>query len=377
MRGLLLLPLLAAPLQAQFWARLANPQVRLTLAHPPDLGLPPRPVAVVPVDIPAREVAEAIRAELAGGGARMVDPGTVAWACAGENLDQPDSAALERLRRRLGDVQLLLVAVTRAEVRQGRSSHGGKENGKPVTFQVAETRLAFAGRLQAADLATGRLLPAAGFSQEPHATAESPQAPPPFPDAAPLRAQAYGAVRAQASRLFLPWNETLEETCFNDDAYGLDKVHGRIKAGDLDGAWDLAQAAAQAARADVQKDPKGEPKYRARAVYDLGLVAWLRGRPAEAQPLFRESLGILPDASIVQDALKDAIRAQTVAEALAAWRDQAAPAQAPPDSPAPEKDPSPATDPEARLKALKRLHDQGLISDQDYARKKADILKGL
>jgi hypothetical protein len=368
MRALLLLPLLAAPASHQFWARLGNPEVKLPLAHPPELGLPLRPVAVVPVDGKARELAEALRAELAGGGAKLVDPSAVAWACAGENLAAPDAEALARLQRRLGEVHLLLASVSRAEIQQTRGDHSGKENGRPVIFQTADTALAFEGRLQVADLASGRLFPAQAFSFSPHASVESSQAPPAFPDPAPLRAQVLVAARAAASRQLLPWTETLSEICFNDNAYGMDKVHARLKAGDRDGAWDLAQQGAAAARADA----KGEAKYRGRAVYDLGLVALLRGRPMEAAQLFQEALQLLPDASIFQDALKDAAKAQAAAEGMARWRSAAA---EPPAPPAPA-DSAPGT-PEARLKALKRLRDQGLITEKEFEAKKADILKGL
>lgn len=370
MRGLFLLLALALPAPAQFWARLANPEVRIAVGHPPDLGLPLRPVAVVPMDGNARELADAVRAELAGGGAKLLDPATVAWACAGENLAVPGSGTLARLHRRLGDAHLLLVFVSRAELQLTRSSHGGKENGKPATFQDAEARFHVEGRLQAGDLVSEQLYPAVPFAAEPHANAESSQAPPPFPDPAPLRLQALAGPRAAAAHLLLPWSETLTEICFNDKAYGLDKVHARIKAQDLDGAWEAAHQAAQAARADA----KGEAKYRSRAVYDLGLVAWLRGRPAEAQPFFREALDLLPDASIFKDALQDAGRAQGTAEALARWRAQAPAEDRPPQAAPGGVD---TASPEARLKALKRLHDQGLITDADYAAKKADILKGL
>lgn len=367
MRGLLLLPLLAAPAPAQFWARLGNPDVKLPVAHAPDLGLPLRPVAVAPIEPVARELADALRAELSGGGAKLVDPATVAWACAGENLAAPDPGTLARLQRRLGDVHLILVSVARAEIRETRSSHGGKENGKAVTYQVAESSLAFEGRTQVADLASARLFAAVPFNASPRASAESIQAPPPFPDPAPLRGQAYRSASAAVSRQLLPWTEELTEICFNDEAYGMDKVHGRIRGKDLDGAWDLARQAADAARADV----KGEAKYRARAVHDLGLVALLRGRAVEAQGLFREALSILPDASIFEDALKDASKAQAAAESLARWRDQAS-------TPAPDAGPAPSdSSPEARLKALRRLHDQGLISDREFEAKKAEILKGL
>lgn len=374
MRGLFLLLALTLPAPAQFWARLANPEVRIPLGHPPDLGLPLRPVAVVPMDGNARELADAVRAELAGGGAKLVDPAAVAWACAGENMASADAGTLARLHRRLGDAQLLLVFVSRAELQLTRSSHGGKENGKPVTFQEAEARLHFEGRLQAGDLVSQRLYPPVPFTAEPHASAESSQAPPPYPDPAALRIQALAGPRATAAHLLLPWSETLTETCFNDETYGLDKVQARLKAQDLEGAWELAHQAAQAARADI----KGDAKYRSRAVYDLGLVAWLRGRPAEAQPLFQEALDLLPDASIPKDALRDAKRAQDAAEALARWRSQPPPevsqarAGLPPAAGAGE-----GASPEARLKALKRLRDQGLITDADYAAKKADILKGL
>jgi len=54
---------------------------------------------------------------------------------------------------------------------------------------------------------------------------------------------------------------------------------------------------------------------------------------------------------------------------------QAAPAVAPAPAPAPAA--APVTDPEARLRTLKRLRDGGLISEEEFQQKKAEILKTL
>ena len=369
MRGLLLLPFLALPAHAQFWARLGNPDVKVTATHAPDLGLLLGSVAVAPVAPQAAEAADAVRAELAGDGAKLMDPATVTWACAGENLSAPDGDMLVRLQRRLGDVRLILVTVSRADIQQTRSTHPGKENGKSVTYQVADTAIAFEGQLRVADLASGRLYAPAAFHASPHASAESAEAPPAFPDAAPLRAQAVAEARAVAAHMLLPWTETFTEICFNDRVYDMDKVYARIKANDLQGARDQALQSARAARADGG----GELKYRARAIYDLGLVALMQGQTEEAQLRFREALNLLPDASIFQDAMRDAAKVQAAAEGLARWRNRGAAVE-----PAPDPGPAPSGDsPEARLKSLKRLHDQGLITDKDYEAKKAEILKGL
>ena len=45
---LLLVPVLAAPLQAQFFERLFNPDVKVALTHPPGLGLKVSRVAFLP-----------------------------------------------------------------------------------------------------------------------------------------------------------------------------------------------------------------------------------------------------------------------------------------------------------------------------------------
>ncbi|MBL0313495.1 MAG: SHOCT domain-containing protein [Holophagaceae bacterium] len=244
----------------------------------------------------------------------------------------------------------------------------GKVTGATRTLT---TTLDFEATLQMVDGSTGKLLGSMQIRENPSASTSSDKGRPTPPDERGLRRKVYDVARERVLRLLLPWTETTKQIFFDDKAYRMDQAAALMKADDLQGAQKLAESGA----AEAEADANGEAKLRARAVYNLGIVSFSRRDPAAALPKFRRALEILPDAGIFKDALKDAQRAVEVRSAYDRYQRSAdLTVRATPR-------PQPSTDktrtPEERLEDLDRLWKKGLLSEEEYRAKRAEILKSL
>jgi tetratricopeptide (TPR) repeat protein len=379
MRPLIVLLLAAAlPLSAQFWARLANPSVEVGILHPPELGLKISRVALAPSRAPASvELASALAADLlhqrelevvAKGDVDLLDR---AQEMAARGAVDPALAA--QLGRALGPVALLAIHVSRAELKHQDSAKDTKDKEGKITSttRTHTTTLDFDATLQVVDGVSGKVLGVAQIRESPYASASSDKGRPAPPDERELRRKVFDVARDRVLRLLLPWTETTQQIFFDDNAYRMDQAAALMKANDLQGAQKLAVSGA----AEAEADAKGEAKLRARAVYNLGIVAFAQRNPAAAIPRFRRALEILPDASIFKDALKDAQRAVEVQAAYDRFQQSAD--LTPRASVHPQPSSGPTRTPEERLEDLERLFKKGLISGDEYNAKRAEILKSL
>ncbi len=368
----------ALPLSAQFWARLANPSIEVGILHPPELGLKVSRVAMAPSRNPASmELADALAADLLPQrDLEVVSKGDVdlldrAQAMAARGAVEPDLVA--QLGRALGPVALLTVHVNRAEFKHQESSKDtkDKEGKSTATTRTLTTTLNFEADLQVVDGTTGKVLGAAQIREMPSTSVSSDKGRPAPPDEHELRRKAFDVARDRVLKLLLPWMETTKQIFFDDKAYRMDQAATLAKANDLQGAHKVAESGA----AEAEADAAGEAKFRARAVYNLGVVAFAHGNPGTAIPKFRRALEILPDAGIFKDALKDAQRAVEVRAAYDRYQRSADLTARAVIRPQPSSDKT--RTPEERLEDLDRLWKKGLLSEDEYRTKRAEILKQL
>lgn len=350
MRALPCLLLAAAlPAPAQFWSRLANPSVDVVLRHPPELGVGLDRVAFAPPrNAPSREWGDALLAALVRSGVTVVD------------------------RARTGaeaPAHLLEVDVSRDEVRHEETVKEDKDRDGRVktTTRTWTTRLEILADIRLVELGSGRSVEVLRVDERPKASASSEKGVPAKPEAGPLRRQVREAALAKALRQLLPWEEVVQEVFFDDEKYHMEAAYKRLQAQDRRGAWEEQRRGAEFARVDG----KGDVKYRARALHNLGVLAFQEGRLDEALASFREARELQPEASIFKDAVKDAERAKAVAASLEAFEAgrtrRREPATARPGKASVEE----------RLEALDRMRQKGLITEGDYQAKKAEILKEL
>jgi len=335
--------LLALPLQAQFWSELANPKVDLRLVHPPRLGLHLARVAFAPTGYPvSRDLADALAGDL----------------LRRQRIDVVDPA---RLVEQDGRAALVLVDVHRCSPVHARTRKESKDGkGNLVVSHTATTTLDFAATVQVLEPGTSRVLASRKFEDSPAQSAASTAEPPPHPVDTELRRTVHGRVAEWLAQQLLPWAEALRVTFFDDDAYKMDRAAARMKAGDLAGMLEWSVSG----EAEARNDPGGKAKFRERAFYNLGVARMVQGDFDGARPHLLEARDMNPEASIFRDTLKECQRGLEVQAAHFRWQ-RSAPAA------------TGGRDPEQRLLDLNRLRQKGLITEEDFSRRKAEILRDL
>jgi len=379
MRPLIVILLAASlPLSAQFWARLANPSVEVGILHPPELGLKVSRVALAPSrTLASMELADALTLDLLHQrDLEVVAKGDVDMLGRAQEMaarGAVDPALVAQLGRALGPVVLLTVHVSRADIKHQDSTKDTKDKAGKVTAttRTHTTTLDFDATLQVVDGATGKVLGATQIRENPSASTSLDKGRPTPPDERELRRQVFDVARDRVLKLLLPWTESTTQIFFDDKAYRMDQAAALMQAHDLRGARPLAESGA----ADAEADASGEAKLRARAVYNLGIVAFAQGNPAAAIPKFRRALEILPDASIFKDALKDAQRAMEVGAAYERYQQSADLTAHTAVRPQPSS--GQTRTPEERLEDLERLWKKGLLSEDEYRAKRTEIVKSL
>lgn len=373
---LLCAPAMATP--TQFWARLGNPSVEVGILHPPDLGLKVSRVTFAPAPGHAsRELADWLVEELLRGhGLEIVAPGNAELLARAQDLAASgymDPAMVAQLAQRLGPSALVAVNVSHSEFKREETARENKDrDGKLAsTTRTLTTTLDFEVGIQVVDLASGRVFGAVRIHETPSAATSSDKGKPAPPDERLLQQQAFAAARDRVLKLITPWTEVTKQIFFDDKAYRMDQAASRMEAHDLRGALALAAQGADEAEADAG----GDAKKKSRAVYNLGLVLFAQGDPSAAIPKFHRALEILPDASIFKDALRDAQRAADLREPYRRYERSADTTAKPVLTP--ETPVSKSKTPEERLEDLDRLHKKGLLTEEEYQAKRAEILKEL
>ncbi len=380
MRATILAALACLPLGAQFWSELANPKVKVTLVHPPGLGLKVERVAFAPSrDRDSRELADALSADLVQGRAvEVVDRAHLDSILMEQGLGQsgylqPETIA--KLGKLLGPTAMVVVNVSRRDFSrtQGSAVEQYRDMDKHVdatrTRYSARTTLDYAASVQVVDLSTGRIFGAERFEESPSAETSSYEGHPAYPRDAEVAQKAFDSIRAKVSHMLVAWPETRDLVFFDDEVFGMDKAHALVKAKSYDQALDAALQSLD----QSQKQAGQKPKYYPRAYYNVGIIHFIRGDYGSALPFLQKALDMQPDASIFQNARKECDEAMRLQDALRAMAK-------PVDAPAPARDTAAAKSAdtaEARLQRLQELYKKGLLSKAEYEQKRQEILKDL
>lgn len=379
------LALLALPVQAQFWSELANPKVEVTLVHPPGLGLKVERLAFAPSrDLNSRELADALTADLVQSRqVEVVDRAHLDAVLKEQELGASgyvEPATIAKLGKLLGPSVLVIVNVNRSDLSRNQSTKEERSTDPRTKQEVVRrkrtsiTSLDFSATVQVVDLSTGRVFGAQRLEDTPSLSNTSYDGYPAYPKDSEVRRLAFETAKVKVLRMLLSWSEVRKLTFFDDETFGMDKAHQRLKAGDTRGALDLAQEGLDQSRRD-----KGQkPKYYPRAQYNVGIINFILGRYEEALPYLRIALDMQPDASIFQTALRECQEAIDLQAALRRAESGPAGAARPDPRLQPKAEAAPAkASPEERLQKLQELYRKGLLDKKEYDAKRAEILKEL
>lgn len=387
--ALLSFGILAAPLHAQFWDSLVNPDVNVTLTHPPSLGLKVQRVAFAPVSNRLSEdLVSACIADLsASGQIEILDRGNIEKVLGEQKLTNSgliDEATAVAMGKLLGAPVMLFVKVQRLDTKHiplqsstpGWTDKKGAYHPAEYTY-TAKTQVEYNATVQAVDLATGRIYSQQRVAVSPSRQNQSNQGLPEYPSDTEVAEIAVGMAKNQVHSMLLSWTEQRKLIFYDDKDYGMKEAYRKLQLNDAQAALEKSLEALDAARKDNAK-----PKYIGRTNYNVGMCKFILGDYAAALPYLRAARETDPGHKIFAGAEADCLRAKGLAEemtkvdARSVKLDTDAPAATPVAAPAAAPKPA-GPSVEERLTRLEALRKKGLLSQKDYEAKKAEIMKDL
>lgn len=404
MRRTIVISLLALsfghPVAAQIWDRMTTPQLPVTLRHPPVVKVPLEHVAFVQAEGPCADtLVAALMSDFTSSGATVLDRAHFAAMDTEHKLNTSlkfDAATVAKIGGRIGSGTLMFVKVHECAVTHAQSEQNVTDkNGATRTIRTTKTHGVLRASIQATNLTTGVTLGApvviattdyprednakAGFgarllsataSALTSGTGRDPGA---IQDDEVITELEADAVQ-QAHQVFLPWTETRKLHFYEDKECGIGTAVRFLRGGDNDVAASEAQASL-----DTCKQSNAKPVTMAHAYYNVGMTQFLVGNYDAALVALAQAVR-LDGNSIITEAMSECHRAQALARELASRQqlpEERARASAD-TRPSVTASPSKATaTAEERLQRLESLHKKGIITDEEYKAKRAEILKDM
>jgi hypothetical protein len=389
--AVLLVSLAGLPAQAQFWDSLINPDVQVTLTHPPTLGLKVSRVAFAPTTgRGAEDLVAACIADLAASEIEILDRSNTEKVLGEQkftNSGLVDEKAAVEMGRLLGAGVMLFVKVNRLKAKhldlQATAPAWTDKEGNvhpAVTTYTSKTQVEFNASIQAVDMATGRVFTQQRIAVAPALERSSTQGRPEFPSDTDVLELAMGSARTQVHRMLLPWTEQRKLIFYDDKDYGMKEAYRRLQLNDAGGALAKSLEALEAARAD----PKVKPKYLGRTNYNVGMCHFIKGDYQAALPFLKAARGTDPSHKLFAAAESECLRAVALQEEMTKVEARSIQVDPGPGAASPRVEPATTSKPaagadsvEERLRRLEDLRRKGLLTPEEYREKKAQILKDL
>jgi len=372
--------------------RMANPDIQVTLKHPPSMGLKINRIAFLPTkDNNAEDLVSAATMDLSKDGQiEIVDRANLTAILKEQALGAEgymDTSMIVKLGKLLPATAMVSVKVSNYKATNtpltNHSSYTDKQGYQHTTYQyISKTQVEMTGSFQVTDLTTGKIFAARRFAYTPFMQNVAEKGYPEFPAEQSVREAAIGMARTEISHMFLPWTEAKKLIFFDDKDYGMKDAFARIKLQDYEGCLARSKDAQEKAKAD----PAVKPKYLGRVSYNLGISYFILGQEDEAIPYFKAAREFDSSSNIYLESLNECQRSIALRTEMQQVdkrtedqrRKEAAPAAAP--AATSEAAPAKATGksggtPEERLVKLNAMKKKGLITEQEFKKKKEEILK--
>lgn len=395
------------PAAAQFgkvkgmWDNMINPEITVTIEHPPSLPLRVKTVAFG--ETRGEACADSLQSRIVDmffqSGAEVVDRSRLDAVIAEQRLQSSamfDQKTATEVGRLLGADALIYVEVHACSTRNWRTEMTCVNYATKQSYVCYKhhTEVTLRGQLRTIDLATGRLLAAKRFETKATESADGG-----VPPADPVVQQAESQAAGQIRKMFFPWSETRKLVFFDDKECNLKMAHALLRAQDFTGALQQSEQNLEICRGGVGLE---KPKVLSHAYYNLGMVHFLMGTFELGVQNLTEAAK-LHSSDTITTALAECRNAQQTAAAMERYEEDqqaflasnggsgspppaalapaagnrapsAAPAKGLAAAPAPAGAKLPI---EERLQKLEDLFKKGLITKQDYEKKKAEILADL
>jgi hypothetical protein len=388
--------LAAGTVQGQFWDRLNNPKIKVTLKHPPALGLKISKIAFGPTrgDV-TDQLVDALTQEFVTNGLEVIDRLHLQSILAEHNFSASgyvDPTTAAELGKILGPTALVFVNLQRNRIEQQHlrdPSVYKDRNGYPHIKYISRTQAFAKASIQTVDLATGRIFQATSVEASPLRENTAFDAFAEYPPESELGDQAMREIVLRIHQQFLPWSESRELYFFDDKDCDLKIAYSMLKAGDIESAGRQSETNLEGCK--TLKKPTD--RTLAHAYNNVGMSRFLLGDHDKALASFADAQRV-KTMGITEDAMAEANRARALAASYQRFEERVAlesslgasgrsgalvrTPSAPGQPPAQAKGggvPTGAPTIEQRLKQLDALYQQKLITKVEYDRKRAEILK--
>ncbi len=369
---------------AQFMDKLTKPKVPVPLRHPPGLGLNVKRIAFGQSSGEcADQIVDLLTESLVRSGIDVIDRQHL-QAILDEHKFQVsmylDSSTALQLGRILGPTAFIFVKAQRCTSEQQPLREVQRaEDGSSRYLYISRTRAFVRGSVQTVDLTTGRVFSAQMLEASPVRDNRSYSGQPEFPAGVQLIDDSLRALAEQARRMYVPWTETKEVYFYNDGDCGLKQAYELLKAGSVDAALARSEANLVACR----EQPKIKQSTLSHALYNAGVMEMLARNYDSAKKHLNEAAE-LKGGDIVSETIAECEAAEKLARAMQQVEARSlamnntspsAPAAAP--APRPAAPPAEPVKPtvEQRLRSLGDLYQKGLITKEDFDKRKVEILK--
>jgi len=398
-----ILLLATAPLHGQFWDKLNNPKIHVSLRHPPGLGLTVKRIAFGPSKgYESDQLTDALTQDFVQNGIEVIDRQHLQSILAEHDFSMSgyvDKATAAELGKILGPTALIFVNLQRNKVDQQQlrdpRTYTDRQGYQHIKF-ISRTQAFVKASIQTIDLATGRIFQAITLEANPLQENETfDRCCAEYPPESELQDRAMRQIIGEVHRQFLPWSEVKQLYFFDDKDCDLKVAFSYLKGGNI-------QEAARQSEANLEKCkqlPKNKEKVLARATYNLGMSLFLQDEYDRAMTYFAEAQRI-KTMDITVEAMTEVNKAQSLAAAMQRVEERMAleaslgatptrvatsarPGTAPASgAKAPVKAlgkaadaPAAASSPEDRLRKAEDLFRKKLITKAEYDAKRAEILK--
>lgn len=382
------------------WSR-GGAQITVTIEHEAQVKTPLQQVAFAePTGKCADLLSDSLVADFAMNGATVIDRQNFKRIMAEHKLnlsgaiDQKTAAKIGKL---LGAGSLIFIKVHECNTYRTREIHNSVDGLGVSRTPVPTTRGTLKASLQVVNLTTGVTSAARVIDVKTSLAADEMdtskvtkvkeaavsflKGAKKFEDYPPdeeVQTRLFVSAVEQVHQMLFSWTETRQFPFFNDSECGLQSAFRLMQTGEYDAAGRESQANLDQCKASTAV----KPAILARAYYNRGMTLYLAEDFTNALAHLTRAAGLDPGKTFT-DAMKSCSRAR--ADAIAAGRTkpvtptQQAALDGPPA--APSKTSQSATDAklpaEERLKRLEELRKKKLISDDEYERKRKEILAEL
>lgn len=308
-------------LNAQLFERLGNPQVNISLTHPPGIGMKVNKIAFGPASgTCAGQVVDALISDFVSNGVEVVDRENLntiltehSFTLSGA-VDKTKAAELGKI---LGPSLLIFVNVLRCATDQDKLyDKETVQDSRTKQYYtrylyISRTRAFFKVSIRTVDLATGRIFSAQTFEYTPDVRNKSYEGYPEFPSSFDAQEKAFKYAAWDIHKMYFAWNENTSVYFFDDKDFNLKEAYQALKNGNNDRAFELSKQNLE----ECRKDEKAKDKIISHAHYNLGLSYMLRNEYDSALKYLNEAENI-KSSSIISETIASCQRAKTLNQSM-------------------------------------------------------------